>query len=182
MTAHLHADAAALLSAWTPPDPGQAALRESYLGFLAGRADACERSCAPGHLTASGVVFDADLRRVALVLHGIVGAWLQPGGHLEPGDASLLDAARRECREELGVEVDFHPEPVTLDCHPITCRGYAVGTRHFDVRFAGVARTTGLTASEESKQVRWFALDALPDVFAEVRTLIDAGRRRLTPS
>lgn len=202
-TAHLHADATALLTGWAPIDPGQRALRESYLGFLAARPDACDRACAPGHLTASAVVFDRSLSHVALVHHRIVGAWLQPGGHLEASDASLLDAAAREVREELGLEVEFLPEPVGLDCHGITCRGYTQPTRHFDVRFAGIARgvvdrVQGVTSSlrgpadsellslqlsEESHGVRWWALDALPDdLFDELRQLIDSGVAALSRS
>lgn len=180
-TAHLHADAVALLAGWSAPDPSQHSVGEAFQAFLAARPDACARSCAPGHLTASAVVFSADLSQVALVLHGIVGAWLNPGGHLEASDSSLLDAARREVREELGLEVDLLPAPITLDCHPITCRGYTRPTRHLDVRFAGrAAAGAEVVCSDESRDVRWWPVDALPDVFPEVRLLIDAGRRRLS--
>lgn len=177
----LHADAIRALAGWDAPSPSQAALAQAYLGFLAARPDATARSCSPGHLTASAMVFSHDLAHVGLVLHGIVGAWLAPGGHLEPADATLADAARREVREELGLEVDLDPVPVSLDCHPITCRGYTTPTRHFDVRFAGRAhRGAELVLSKESHQVAWWGVDALPEgVFDEVRALVDAGLTRL---
>lgn len=182
MTAHLHSDARSRLASWVPSSTGQAALRTSYLEFLNAHPDACERTCTPGHLTASAIVFDAELRSVALVLHGIVGAWLQPGGHLEASDRSILDAARREVREELGIEVDLDPNPVTLDVHRITCRGYTQPTRHFDVRFVGRALPDAtLQCSDESVRVQWWPVDALPDVFDEVRTLITEGLGRLAP-
>ncbi len=178
--AHLHADAHRALSAWTPPSERQAALAADYLAFLDAHPDACERGCAPGHLTASTIVFNHDLASVALVLHGIVGAWLAPGGHLEPADASLAEAARREVREELGIEVDLDPIPVSLDRHPITCRGYRSPTQHLDVRFAArAARDADLTCSAESHRVAWWPLDGLPALFDEVLELIDLGRDRL---
>ena len=171
----------AILSAWQAPDPSQAALAQAYLAFLAARPDATRRSCAPGHLTASAMVFSHDLTQVALVLHRIVNSWLAPGGHIEDGDATLREAAAREVREELGLEIDLEPEPVTLDCHAITCRGYTEPTRHLDVRFVGRAPANAtLRVSEESHDVAWWPVEALPeDVFEEVRHLVHAGRRLL---
>lgn len=177
----LHADAATTLAGWRAPTASQAALAQACLAFLAARPDACDRRCAPGHLTASAVVFSSDLTRVALVLHRIVGRWLQPGGHLEPDDASVADAARREVREELGVEVDLDPVPVTLDCHPIACRGYTEPTRHLDVRFAARAvPDAALATSPESSDAAWWPVDALPDGLpAELAELVERGRHRL---
>ena len=171
----------ALLGGWTAPDPSQAALAQTYLAFLTARPDATQRGCAPGHLTASAMVFSHDLTQVALVLHRIVKVWIQPGGHVEADDASLRSAAAREVREELGVEVRLEPEPVTLDCHQISCRGYTAPTRHLDVRFVGRAAPGAvLRVSEESHDVAWWQADALPDgVFEDVRLLVVAGRRKL---
>ena len=65
--------------------------------------------------------------------------WLQLGGHCEPGDHTLLDAAAREAREESGIgSLSFDPTPLALDVHPITC-SLGVPTRHFDVQFLAVA-------------------------------------------
>lgn len=181
--ADVHADAVATLASWIGSSPSQRALAQAYLGFLQARSDACARSCPPGHLTASAVVFDHELRHVALVLHRIVGAWLAPGGHLEPSDASLVEAARREVWEETGLEVVLDPVPVSLDCHPITCRGAHGRTRHFDVRFAARALPGApLRVSAESHDVRWWPVDALPEVFPEVAELVAAGRTRLVAS
>ena len=41
---------------------------------------------------------------VLLTLHPRVGQWLQLGGHCEPDDATIADAAAREGREESGIE------------------------------------------------------------------------------
>ena len=59
---------------------------------------------------------------VLLTLHPRVGRWVQVGGHCEPGDHTLLDAAAREAREESGIgSLSFDPTPLDLDVHPITC-------------------------------------------------------------
>ena len=47
--------------------------------------------------------------RKLLLIHRVKGEgeyWVFPGGGLEESDTSLEDGLRRECREELGVEVE----------------------------------------------------------------------------
>ncbi|MGD9955447.1 MAG: NUDIX domain-containing protein, partial [Candidatus Nanopelagicales bacterium] len=99
----LRSDVRAVLSAWTPPDNAQAALRDDYVAFVDAHDDAVSRACVPGHITASALVISPDRRRVLLTLHPNVGLWLQMGGHLEPGDAGLRAAAAREALEESGI-------------------------------------------------------------------------------
>ena len=178
----LHADATALLSAWRPPDAAQAALAQAYLGFLLARPDATERACVPGHLTASTVVLSADLRDTLLTLHPRVGRWIQLGGHCEPADASVRDAALREAREESGIAgLWLDAVPLALHTHPITC-SLGVPTRHLDLRYLAIAPAgSRAVISDESDDLRWFPLTDLParaehDTIAQLAGL---ARRRL---
>jgi 8-oxo-dGTP pyrophosphatase MutT (NUDIX family) len=158
------ADALRVLGQWRPDDPQQDALRHAFLTLMDARADACLRACEPGHVTASAVLLDAAGENVLLTLHPRVGAWLQLGGHCEPEDTSLAGAALREATEESGVDgLVVEPEPVHLDVHPITC-SLGIPTRHFDVRFI-VRAPEGAqpTCSEESLDLRWWPLNALPE-------------------
>ncbi len=158
------ASASATLRDWQPPDAGQAALRQAFLGFLAARPDdACDRCCVPGHLTASVVVLDAGGAHVLLTLHPRVGRWIQLGGHCEAADLTLADAALREATEESGIAgLMLDPVPVHLDVHPITC-SLGQPTRHFDVRFLAQAPAGARPrVSAESIDLRWWPVDALP--------------------
>ena len=163
-TAAVHADAVAVLAAWEAPDPGQAAVREALLAYLARVPDACARSCASGHLTASALVVDDAGEHALLTLHPRVGRWVQLGGHIEPEDTTLAGAALREATEESGIEgLTISAAPIHIDVHPITC-SLGVPTRHLDVRYL-VRAPAGAQAhrSEESVALRWWPLGDLPD-------------------
>ncbi len=178
----LHTDAVEAVSAMTSADVNPA-VRQGFLGFLAARPDAMSRSCAPGHITASAVVIDPSRGLVLLTLHPRAGMWLQVGGHCEPGDNTVLDAAAREAREESGIgALSFDPTPLGLDIHAITC-SLGVPTRHYDVRYLAVApHGAEPVRSDESLDLKWFPWDHLPDgVAPDLTGLVAAARLRLDP-
>ena len=118
---------------------------------------------------------------VLLNLHRKARRWFAFGGHLEPADATLASAALREAREESGLaDLDLLPGPVHLDEHMVGFCDPRGEVHHLDVRFAARA-PAGVrhAASEESLDVRWFRLDALPDgLEPEMHELIRLARAR----
>ncbi|WP_299566328.1 NUDIX hydrolase [uncultured Mycolicibacterium sp.] len=179
MSDPLHASAVALLSDWQAPDPARDTLRHAVLAFLAARPDACRRECAPGHITASALVLDHTGTRALLTLHPRIGRWVQLGGHCEPGDADVTAAALREATEESGIDgLTVTGGLAGLHVHPITC-SLGVPTRHLDLQFVVRApRGATIRRSDESLDLRWWPLDAVPDPDPGLAQLITAAVRR----
>lgn len=175
----LHHDAMSVLSAWENDEPQQRVLREQYLEFLREHPDGMSRECRIGHLTSSALVMDEHRSRVLLTLHPKVGRWLQLGGHNEQTDASISAAARREAQEESGIDdVVISAIPLRLDRHPVPCGGAM--SEHLDVQYlALVPADAQEVISDESDDLRWFAVDALPEPLdPSVRALIDTALSR----
>ncbi|HVQ50883.1 MAG TPA: NUDIX domain-containing protein [Mycobacterium sp.] len=160
----LHASAVDMLTDWRAPDPGQDTLRHAVLAFLAARPDGCLRACVPGHVTGSALVLDHTGTHALLTLHPRFGRWLQLGGHCEDTDADILAAALREATEESGIgDLKLDAELAALHVHPVTC-SLGVPTRHLDMQFiARAPRDAEIACSEESLDLRWWPLSALPD-------------------
>lgn len=182
MSGPLHDDAVARLTHWVAPSADQEELRTLYLQHLATHPDAPYRACRPDHLTTSLLVVSADHERVLLTLHPKAGMWLQTGGHCEAGDATLVAAAAREGLEESGIAgLRVDPVPVLLSRHAVPFCGPVQPAHHLDVQFVAAAPVDAqATASDESDDLRWFAVDDLPDLTDDdLRRLVSAGTRRL---
>ena len=138
-----------------------------------------DRSSGPVHVTASAVVVGA--RGVLLHRHRRLHRWLQPGGHLEPGEWPQ-DGARRECQEETGLAVR-HPGAGPLLVH-VDVHDAADGHVHLDLRYLllGPDRDPAPPPGE-SQEVAWFsweeaealADDALAGALRSARRLIGTG-------
>jgi 8-oxo-dGTP pyrophosphatase MutT (NUDIX family) len=163
-SARLHADALATLADWSPPSPRQRALRERYVWHLQAHSDGLSRECHPDHLTASTLVLSADRTQALLTLHAKAQQWFQFGGHCEPDDLTLADAALREATEESGITgLRLDPVPLRLDEHVVPFCGSRGGVHHLDVWFLATAPAAAQgVVSAESLDVRWWPLDHLP--------------------
>jgi 8-oxo-dGTP pyrophosphatase MutT (NUDIX family) len=178
----LRADAQRVLEGWAAPDPEQERLRVELLAHCAEHPDAMAKQGPPAHLTASALVLNPSLDQVLLTLHAKAGLWLQFGGHFEPGDASVLAAATREAREESGIaDLELHPQLAHLDRHALLASGFGRCSEHLDLRYVGVTDDEdGYAVSDESLDVAWWPVDALPEASRhEIAPLVDAARRVL---
>ncbi len=91
--------------------------------------------------------------------------WATPGGAIDPGEA-FADAARRELREETGLDMDCGAEVHARQVEFVTLEDVAVAAdeRYFRVRVADAAiDTAGHTDLERRvmREWRWFGRDEI---------------------
>jgi ADP-ribose pyrophosphatase YjhB (NUDIX family) len=129
------------------------------------RADPFRRNDPDGHVTASAVV--ARSGNVAgtgpaglhppqnfeflLVFHRKLDRWLQPGGHVEPDDASVFETAVREAREESWPSFELSWPPFAQ--RTPAANGHEPAHVHYDVRFLLTTEDAGALAPGAA----WFA-------------------------
>ena len=165
-------DAAETLGRWQATSEAADLARKRTLELLSAGPVAMTREHRPGHVTASALIVD-EQRRVLLCLHGRLGMWMQVGGHCEPTDGTLAQAALREATEESGIAgLRLDPDPIDVDIHPVRCApaaGEPAGpTHHYDVRFVAVCPPGAVEQiSDESADLAWFTAGELPSPLAD---------------
>ncbi len=114
----------------------------------------------PGHFTASGFVLSDDESALLLIHHERLGKWLQPGGHIEPGDTDLEAAVRREIEEETGLaDISLHGEGLfDIDVHEIPAARGEPHHEHHDLRYLFSSPGTP-DAGDGVHDARWVPLD-----------------------
>lgn len=118
------------------------------------------------HFTVTTYIFDGE--KTLLLFHPKHQKWLPPGGHLEPNETPP-ECARREVREETGLEIEFIRQenlwieewngvsierPYLFLLENIPSHGSFPAHQHMD--FIYLAKPAG---GEELESVRWWTLE-----------------------
>jgi 8-oxo-dGTP diphosphatase len=165
-----------LIAAIAPADEIERAHQSDALAWLGRTRDIYRRSkpaTPPMHLVSYAVLLDPRDLSMFLVDHILAGRWLPPGGHVEPGE-DPAQTARREAREELGIEADFSitgERPAFLTVTRTV--GLDHGSRHTDVSLwcvlAGSPELPIVLDPREFAGGRWWTAaqieSASPDLF-----------------
>ena len=140
----------------TPVDGREARSRHRYLVALGRLPEPLDREADATHVTGSAVVLGAQ--GVLLHHHKRLGLWLQPGGHLEPGEQPW-EAARREAEEETGLV--FEPWAARPGLLHVDVHAGGRGHTHLDARYALTVAGDDQPRppAGESQLVRWFGWD-----------------------
>src|SRR5215469_11364485 len=158
-------DAGELISRYRPQGGTETRDTERVRALLRAAGDPWLRSL-PLHLTGSALVVHPDTGRVLLRWHRRQQAWLQVGGHGDPGESDPMAIALREAGEETGL-TDLTPWPDGQLRHvavvPVPAGGNEPAHEHADLRFVLATGEPGAVRAEApDAPLRWLpARDAL---------------------
>ena len=155
------------------PDPLVAAL-DDYRPRSRSEADDLERvvkrlatgqpwdRSTPLHVTASAMIVHPASERVLLRWHARQRAWLQVGGHGDPGEVDPLVIALREAREETGLD-DLVGWPDGRIVHvaivPVPAAAHEPAHEHADVRFVlATEQPDRATPENPTAALRWMSI------------------------
>jgi 8-oxo-dGTP pyrophosphatase MutT (NUDIX family) len=141
----------------------------------------------PLHVTGSVLIAHPPTARVLLRWHQRQQAWLQVGGHGDPGESDPLAIATREAQEETGL-ADLEPWPDAQIRHVVIV-GVPAGKgepahQHADVRFFMATQTPESVRAENAEApLRWLSLAEAREATSEPNLIQTLARmeRLLTP-
>jgi len=134
----------------------------------------------PLHVTASALIVHPPTGRVLLRWHQRQRAWLQVGGHGDPGESDPLAIARREAAEETGL-ADLAPWPDTRLRHLVIV-GVPAGNgepahEHADLRYFMATQAPDAARPEnEDAPLRWLTLADARQMTSEANLLETLAR------
>jgi 8-oxo-dGTP pyrophosphatase MutT (NUDIX family) len=139
-----------------------------------------------GHVTASAFVVNEYTKKVLLLDHKTLAKLLQPGGHVESEDSSLLGATLREVEEETGLKpaelklrsvlIGSPNVPFDIDTHriPANPKKNEPAHYHHDFRYLYTTKSSDISIdSNESNGYKWIEWDR----FAETQNFINIAER-----
>lgn len=131
-------------------------------------------------LTVDAVVFGYEEGKITVLLikrkyEPFKNKWAIPGGFIKD-DESLEKAVERELFEETGVKINYLEQLYTFGKPERDPRGRIVSIAYF-----GLVRPNAfkLFASTDAEDAQWFAIDELPELSFDHKTILEMAIERL---
>jgi 8-oxo-dGTP pyrophosphatase MutT (NUDIX family) len=168
----------AALDVFAPASAAEAA-DVARIREVAATGDPWDRS-RPLHVTGSALIVHPPSRRVLLRWHARQQAWIQVGGHGDPGERDPLAVARREGEEETGL-ADLVPWPdggiVQVVVVQVPAAAHEGAHEHADVRFLlATADPDAARPEQPDARLRWLSVDEALEVTTEANVRDLVGR------
>ena len=157
-------DISSALASYLERYPEEAAALGEPVQLLSEGGDFASRRTFPMHVTTGALLIRGT--EILLVAHRAYGIVLQPGGHLEPADATLAGGAERELAEETGIDPAavsrVSPTPMYIEYVRVPARPDKDEPGHFHLDFGYAFATAdgdvGRIQESEVTSARWYSL------------------------
>ena len=118
---------------------------------------------SPLHVTGSAIVVHPPTRRVLLRWHDRMQAWLQVGGHADPGETDPFAIGLREAEEETGLR-DLVPWPekriLQVTVVPVPAGKGEPEHQHGDIRYGlATSQPDSVKAENDTAALMWLDID-----------------------
>jgi 8-oxo-dGTP pyrophosphatase MutT (NUDIX family) len=158
-------DISSTLASYLERYPEEAALLSEPMRLLSQGGDFASRRSFPMHVTAGALLVRGGTE-ILLVEHRAYGIVLQPGGHLETADVTLINAAERELAEETGIDpgtvFPVSQSPVYIEYGRVPARPEKDEPDHFHLDFGYAFATAdgdvGRVQESEVRNAGWYPL------------------------
>ena len=161
-----------LLAGYRPEGAAETADVDRLAGLVRAEPDLWSRA-VPLHVTASALVVHPATGRVLLRWHQRQQAWLQVGGHADPGESDPLAIALREAEEETGL-TDLTPWPdaelrhLAIVSVPASAARGEPAHEHADLRFVfATAEPDAVRPENPDAPLRWLTVAEAEQLTAE---------------
>jgi len=139
--------------------------------------DIFDRKNFTGHIVANSLIINNY--KILTIFHNSLKMYIQPGGHIDKNDASILDAALREAEEETGINdlslLEWHKQkkiPIFIESHLIPENLKKQEKQHYHHDFMYIFTTNTKNVNLQIKEVSdyvWVDIDTIininPDSF-----------------
>ena len=150
---------------------------DKFFDYLSKNDNVIDRKNMNGHITVSALVVKD--KKALLLWHKTFQSLMQPGGHIDPPDKTVFEAAIREVKEETGLDVEkdhifadgiFSGIPISLDVHPILAneKKQESAHYHYDMYFYLKLKNEDQEIKNEDDGVegaQWFDLEKIDESF-----------------
>lgn len=105
------------------------------------------------------------------------GKWAFPGGFLEMNE-EIIDAAKRELKEETGLEIETLEQLHTFGTIGRDPRGRTVSIIHYGFTDGANLDVKG---GDDASKAQWFSIDDIPDLAFDHNEIIKIALRKIKP-
>ncbi len=179
-------DISIALASYLERYPDEGALLSEPMRLLDRGGDFASRRTFPMHVTAGALLIRGA--EILLVEHRAYGIVLQPGGHIEPADVALIDAAERELVEETGIDpvtvFRVSETPVYIEHGRVPARPDKDEPDHFHLDFGYAFATAdgdpGRIQESEVRGASWYPLAVAERIVGQrIGRAVSAGPDRV---